>query len=310
MKVLNVGKVPQSLIQKLEIQYDVVDLNSDKEPLRHLQSRGGDYRAVITNAARGISNDFLTLLPNVTVISSYGVGLDKFDLTEIRRRNIALGYTPDVLNDCVADTAFGLVIDTMRGLSAADRFVRRGDWKNGQQWPMTHKVSGQRLGLVGFGRIGQIIAKRAAGFDMQVRYHTRNPVKGFEPNFSQSLIELASWCDCMTVICSGGADTKNLINEHVLNALGPQSFLVNVSRGSVVDEIAMVHALKTGAIAGAGLDVFLDEPNVPPEFFELENVVLLPHIASNTNQTRAAMADRVIENLNEFIRSGSLVSAA
>ncbi len=310
MKILNLGELPQSLLERLAFEHDLYDLNIDKAPITHLSERGGDYQAVVTNAARGISNEQLGFLPNLSVISSYGVGLDKFDIEEIRRRNIALGYTPDVLNDCVADAAFGLIIDTMRQLSAADRFVRRGDWSNKQKWPMTHKVSGQRLGLVGFGRIGRVIAKRASGFDMDIRYHTRNPVNGFENQFSKSLIELAVWCDCLTVICSGGSGTKNLINQAVLDALGPRSFLVNVSRGSVVEEPALLRALEARAIAGAGLDVFADEPNISTKFFDLENVVLLPHIASNTKQTRAAMEKRVIENLNQFFMSGVLVSAA
>ena len=200
-------------------------------------------------------------------------------------------------------------LDVARGFSAADRFVRRGAWPQGP-FPLTRKVSGGRLGIVGMGRIGRAIAQRSTGFDMAVRYHARRPVADVAWAYEASLLELARWADFLVVITAGGAGTRHLINAQVLDALGPQGFLVNVARGSVVDEAALVAALRDRRIAGAGLDVFENEPQVPPELMALDNVVLLPHVASATHETRQAMADRVFDNLQAFFHTGRLISAA
>jgi len=308
--LLNNGRLPPALMTRLAADYALHDLGAEADPQAFLAAQGHRFEALVTSAARGVDAAVIDTLPNLRVISSFGVGLDKIDRAAAARRGVAVGYTPDVLNDCVADTAFGLVVDTMRGFSAADRYVRRGDWAAGQPWPLSRKVSGQRLGIVGFGRIGQTIARRAGGFDMAVRYHTRRAVADVACAHEPSLLELARWCDCLVVIVAGGAGTRHLIDASVLDALGPEGFLVNVSRGSVIDEPALVQALREGRIAGAGLDVFADEPNVLAALFELDNVVLLPHIASGTVETRAAMADLVAANLASFLSTGRLVAAA
>jgi hydroxypyruvate reductase len=187
--------------------------------------------------------------------------------------------------------------------------VRRGDWPKGA-FPLGRKVSGARLGLVGMGRIGRAIAQRSTGFAMDVRYHARRPVDGLPWVHEPRLIELARWADFLVVITAGGAGTHHLVNAEVLDALGPEGYLVNVACGSVVDEAALVAALQQRRIAGAGLDVFENEPQVPAALLALDNVVLLPHIASATQQTRQAMADRVFDNLQNFFATGRLVSAA
>jgi lactate dehydrogenase-like 2-hydroxyacid dehydrogenase len=230
-------------------------------------------------------------------------------------RGVAVGYTPDVLNDCVADLAFGLMLDVARGISAADRYVRRGDWAGtgtpaSAPFPLGRKVSGARLGIVGLGRIGRTIARRAGGFEMGVRYHSRRPVPDVPWPHEPSLLELARWADYLVVIAAGGPGTRHLVDAQVLEALGPQGFLVNVSRGSVVDEDALVRALVERRIAGAGLDVFDNEPHVPEALFALDQVVLLPHIASATVETRQAMADLVFDNLDRYFREGHLVAPA
>jgi hydroxypyruvate reductase len=309
-KLLNTGRLPPSLVERLKADYDYHDLADAADPRAFLAERGAEFDAVVTSAAKGVDDDTLAVLPKLRVISSFGVGLDRLPLEAARARGIAVGYTPDVLNDCVADTAIALMLDAMRGFSAADRFVRRGDWAAGKVSPLTRKVSGARLGIVGFGRIGQTIAKRAAGFEMAVRYHTRRAVDGADPAHEPSLMELARWADVLILIVAGGAGTRHLVDAAVLDALGPRGFLVNVARGSVVDEAALVAALRERRIAGAGLDVFEDEPNVPAELLALDNVVLLPHVASATKETRAAMADRVADNLKAFFATGRLVSAA
>ncbi|MDP1999848.1 MAG: 2-hydroxyacid dehydrogenase [Rhodoferax sp.] len=309
-QLLNNGRLPPFLMARLTAEYRLHDLMQETDPKAFLAAHGYEFTGLVTSAPRGADAALIKALPNLQVISSFGVGLEKIDLAAAASQGVAVGYTPDVLNDCVADTAFGLVLDVMRGFSAADRFVRSGAWAAGQAYPLARKVSGQRLGLVGFGRIGQTIARRAAGFDMAVRYHSRRPVAGVPWLHEPSLLELAAWCDCLLVIVAGGAGTRHLINAPVLDALGPRGFLVNVSRGSVIDEPALVQALVNKRIAGAGLDVFENEPQVPADLLALDNVVLLPHIASATQETREAMAERVMANLASFFSTGQVMSAA
>lgn len=309
-KLLNVGRLPGPLECRLAQSYELLTWPANPEAAQALLAdHAASITGLVSSAAIGVSNDLIDRLPHVRVISNFGVGLDKIDVAYAKARGIAVGYTPDVLNDCVADTAFGLMLDIGRGLSAADRFVRDQKWTH-TTFPLGFKVSGAKLGIVGMGRIGRTIAKRATGFDMEIRYHARNPVTDVTWAHVPSLLELAKWSDFLIVITAGGAETKHLINADVLSALGPQGFLINVARGSVVDEIALMEALEKKTIAGAGLDVFANEPHVPERLMHLENIVMLPHIASATQQTRQAMADRVFDNLTSFFKAGCLISAA
>jgi hydroxypyruvate reductase len=277
-----------------------------------LAARGAEFEGLVTSAAGGATAALIDALPRIKVISSFGVGLDQIDLQAASRRGIPVGYTPDVLNDCVADLAFGLVLATGRRIPEGDRFVRAGRWEQKPATPFAlgRKVSGAKLGIVGLGRIGRTIAKRASGFEMDVRYHGRKPVEGVSWTFEPQLLELARWADFLVVITAGGAQTRHLIDAKVLDALGPKGFLVNVSRGTVVDEAALVTALREKRIGGAGLDVFEREPQVPHELFALDNVVMVPHIASATVQTREAMGQRVLDNLAAFFAGRPLPSAA
>jgi len=265
--------------------------------------------AIATSARFGVDAKTMQALPDLKVISSFGVGLDTLDLDEAKARGIQVGYTPDVLNDCVADTAFALLMDVSRRITEADRFVRAGQWKQAQFSAAT-KVSGKRLGILGLGRIGSAIAKRASGFDMEVHYHNRKPVEGSPYTYAASLKELAEWADYLVVASAGGAGTKGLVSAEIIDALGPDGYLVNISRGTVIDEAALIDALENKRIAGAGLDVFEREPHVPAALLALDNVVLAPHIASNTHETRAAMAQRVEDNLAAFFAGKPLISAA
>jgi lactate dehydrogenase-like 2-hydroxyacid dehydrogenase len=308
-RLLQNTRLLPALEARLAAAYDVHCLSDEVDPRAFLAKHGADFTGLVTSAAVGADAALFGALPNLRVVSSFGVGLDKLDLASAQQRGIAVGYTPDVLNDCVADLAFGLMLDAARGLSAADRHVRRGAWGSAS-FPLGRKVSGARLGIVGLGRIGSTIARRAGGFDMSVRYHNRRPVADAPWTYEASLLELARWADYLVVIAAGGAGTRHLIDADVLDALGPQGFLINVSRGSVVDEAALVRALADKRIAGAGLDVFQNEPHVPQELLALDNVVLLPHIASGTVETRQAMADRVFDNLHLFFSEGRLVSPA
>lgn len=308
-RILQAGRLLPNLEARLAAEFDLHLLATEADPQAFLREHGAGFVGYVASAAVGISAATMDALPNLRVISNFGVGLDKVDLAAAKARGIAVGYTPDVLNDCVADLAMTLMLDVARRASEAERFVRRGDWLRGP-FPLGRKVSGARLGIVGLGRIGQTIARRAAGFEMDIRYHSRRPVEGVPWQHEPALLELARWCDYLVVITAGGAGTFHLIDAAVLDALGPRGFLVNVARGSVIDEAALVRALAGKHIAGAALDVFEHEPKVPAELLSLDNVVLLPHIASATEETRQAMADRVFDNLQGFLRDGRMVSPA
>lgn len=308
-RLLNIGRLPPALLARLAGRWPLDTLAEQPDPAAWLARHGAAVIGLVTSAPVGADAALLAALPALQVISSFGVGLDRFDLAAAQVRGIAVGYTPDVLNDCVADTAFGLLIDVARGFSAADRYVRRGAWPLGP-FPLGRRVSGARLGLVGLGRIGQTIARRSTGFDMAVRYHSRRPVAGVPWAHEADLVALARWADFLVVITAGGPATRHLIDARVLDALGPDGYLINVARGSVVDEAALVAALAERRIAGAGLDVYENEPQVPDALRAMDQVVLLPHVASATHQTRQAMADRVFDNLDSFFSHGRLVSAA
>jgi len=301
--ILQNGPLIPWLEDTLARDYELLPLHKQADRAAFLAQHGARVDGMATSARFGADRALLQALPNLRVISSFGVGYETFDLPFVRERGVPIGYTPDVLNDCVADTAFGLVMDAARRFSAADRFVRAGQWLQGP-FPLATRVSGKRLGILGLGRIGRVVAKRASGFDMEVRYHNRRPVADVPYGYEPGLQGLAEWADFLVVVSAGGPQTRHLVNREVLQALGPHGFLVNVSRGSVVDEQALVEALRSGAIAGAGLDVYEDEPRVPPALFDLDNVVLLPHLASATHETRQAMAELVAHNLASFFATG------
>ncbi len=306
-QVLQTLSLAKEVEAGLAARYDVHPLWRESDPAGFLAAEGARFAGVATSAMAGASAALIRALPSLRVISSFGVGLDAIDLAAAAERGIAVGYTPGVLNDCVADLAFGALLDVARGLSAADRFVRRGDWAR-TRYPLTTRVSGKRLGIVGLGRIGRVIARRASGFDMEVRYTNRRAAEGVAHAFEPSVLELARWADFLVVAAAGEA--RGLISAEVIDALGPQGFLVNVSRGSVIDEPALVAALAARRLGGAALDVFLHEPRVPGALLELDHVVLLPHMASGTHETRRAMGELMLANLDAFFREGRLVAPA
>jgi hydroxypyruvate reductase len=305
LKVIQNSTLPAWLEKQLQDHFDVFPLWSESAPEQFLSKHGGEYQAIVTRAAVGVSESLVQSLPNLKVISSFGVGYDKLPIDLAVSRGIQVGYTPEVLNDCVADTAFGLLIDVARQMSASDRYVRANKWLDAP-YPMTTKVSGKKLGILGLGRIGQVIARRASGFDMEIRYHNRKPNAELPYQYEPSLLDLAKWCDFLVVASAGGAQTNHLVSSEVLKALGPNGYLINVARGTVVNEDALVEALQSRGIAGAGLDVYRDEPRIPEALLSLDNVVLLPHVASATNETRQAMAELVFENLLQFSKDGKV----
>jgi lactate dehydrogenase-like 2-hydroxyacid dehydrogenase len=306
-RLLQHGRLMASLEEALAAHFDLQPLWREADPRAYLAAHGGEFLGLATSARFGADRALIESLPKLEVIASFGVGVDAIDLVAARERGVAVSNTPDVLTGCVADLAFGLLIDVARRLSEADRFVRRGDWLRGP-FPLATRVWGKRLGIVGLGRIGTAIARRAAGFEMQVRYHNRRIVENCAYEYEASLPALAAWADFLVVACAGGAPTRHLVSREVIDALGPQGFLINVSRGSVVDEQALVEALQAGRVGGAALDVFDDEPKVPPALARLDNAVLLPHVASATVETRQAMADCVLANLRGWFDSRRLLT--
>ena len=254
-----------------------------------------------------VDRKLLAMFPNVKMISIFGVGYDGIDVAAVKERGIQVTHTPDVLTDDVADLAMGLIWSIGRRIPQSDKFVRNGDWVS-EPFTMTHKVTGTRLGVVGFGRIGQAIAKRAAAFDMSIAYTGRRAKTNAPYRYYASASELAANSDYLVVAVPGGDDTKNMINAQVLKALGPKGIVINIARGSVIDQTALIQALKDKSIAGAGLDVFWDEPNIDPQFFKLQNVVLTPHNGSNTHETRRAMADLALANLKAFFDERPLLT--
>lgn len=306
--VLVWGPMHASLMQQLESNYTLHKRWEIKDLEAWVETHGAAVRAVVTSGVYGASTALLERLPNLEVITSFGVGYDAVDTAYLASRGIQLSNTPDVLNNSVAETAMALMLCVTRRISEAERFVRAGQWQTAK-FPLGNDLTGKTCGIVGLGKIGKTIAKRAAAFEMNIAYFRRNePYPDVPYTHYADLQALAKASDYLIVIVPGGDATQHLINQDVLRALGPKSYLINVARGSVVDEKALVASLQASEIAGAGLDVFEDEPNVPAALLEMDNVVLTPHIGSGTHETRQAMADLVFANLSGYFNEGKLVS--
>ncbi|MCM2328804.1 MAG: 2-hydroxyacid dehydrogenase [Lysobacter sp.] len=301
--VMQLGPLLPLVEQGLVANYTHLHLGKAPDAAAFLAAHAASVDAVVSSGKNGVTASLLDALPNVKLVAHFGVGYDNVDAEHARKRGVVVTNTPDVLTDCVADLAMALLVDVARGISAGDRYVRAGRWLAGPM-PLATKVSGKRLGILGLGRIGRAIAARAEGFDMDIRYHNRRQVPDSPYGYERSLADLASWCDFLVLATSGGEATRGIVSGAVIEALGPKGFLVNIARGSVVDQPALVAALRERRIAGAALDVFADEPRVPGELFALDNVVLTPHIASATTDTRAAMGQLVLDNLASFFETG------
>ncbi len=306
-EILQVGRLSPNGEARIQADFKVTLLASQPDQEAFLKAEGHRFEGLITIAPLGASQALMSRLPNLKVIACRGIGLERIDFTHTNARGIAVSWTPDVLTDCVADLGMGLIIDTVRSISASDRHVRAGLWPKGA-FPLATRVSGKRLGILGLGKIGQAIARRASGFDMEIRYHNRNPLVDCPYGYEPSAASLAAWCDFLMVAVSGGPHTQHLVNAQVLTALGSKGYLFNVSRGSVIDEAALIQALEGGTIAGAGLDVYEHEPHVPKALQGLDNVVIAPHIGSGTHETRAAMEGLLLDNLRSFFSTGELIT--
>jgi lactate dehydrogenase-like 2-hydroxyacid dehydrogenase len=295
-KILVQGKFPDAFIAALAARFALV--RHDPEiPLAETQAWDPDIRGLVSWARYAVTPEMMDRLPNLEILAGFGVGYDRYDLAAAKKRGIVVTNTPDVLTDDVADLAIGLTIATLRRIAALDRFVRAGRWAAGETPPLARKVAGKRLGIVGLGRIGRAIARRAEGFAMAIAYTGPRAYKDVPYRYVADLAGLARDSDVLVVACRADATNRHMIGADVLKALGPEGILVNIARGSLVDEVALVAALKGGGLGGAGLDVYAHEPRVHADLFGLDNVVLMPHIGSATEETRQAMADLVIANL-------------
>jgi lactate dehydrogenase-like 2-hydroxyacid dehydrogenase len=268
-----------------------------------------DIEMIVTSAGIGCRADVMRALPNLKVICNWGVGYDSIDIEAATALNVKVTNTPVVLNDCVADEAMGLMIAAARRIAQGDQFVRANQWENKQNLPLGTRVSGKNLGIVGFGRIGMVIAKRASGFDMNIQYFNRNKRDDVTFEKADSLVDLAKWSDFLMVATVGGSQTQALINADVMRALGPKGILINIARGPVVDETAMVQLLASGELGGAALDVYEREPTVPDALKHMPHVVLMPHQASATHETRQAMFELVLENVQAYFAGKPLLTA-
>src|SRR3954469_4918623 len=275
-----------------ETRADLEKLPADV--LGRLRGIAVTYHTVKTDAA------VMAMLPKLEIVASFGVGYDHVAAAHAGQNGIVVTNTPDVLTEEVADIALGLLIATLREFITADRFVRSGEWTK-QNYPLSKgSLRDRKVGMVGMGRIGQAIARRLDASLVPVVYHSRKPADGVSYQHYPDLIEMAKAVDTLVLIVPGGPSTANMINAEVMKALGPRGVIINVARGSVVDEQALIAALKNGTILSAGLDVFANEPNVPDELKAMQNVVLLPHIGSASVVTRNAMDQLVVDNLKNW----------
>jgi lactate dehydrogenase-like 2-hydroxyacid dehydrogenase len=276
-----------------------------------LREVGPRIRGVATSSGHGPCDAALMdALPNLEIVANFGVGYDNVDAAEAARRGIVVTNTPDVLNEEVADTALGLLLATVRQLPQADRYLREGRWLE-KPFPLTATLRERKAGILGLGRIGKAIVKRLEAFGVEIAYHGRSQQADVPYPYYPTLVGLAEAVDILIVITPGGAETRNLVNAEVLRALGPDGILINVARGTVVDEPALIEALRSKTILSAGLDVFAEEPKVPQELIDMEHVVLAPHVGSASVHTRNAMGKLVADNLlSWFSGKGPLTPVA
>jgi lactate dehydrogenase-like 2-hydroxyacid dehydrogenase len=297
--LLQIGGITDAMKARLEAAFTIHQLDDfDPEKITH----------VVTNGHDGVKPELMASLPNLQVISGYGVGYDAVDAPAAAARGIKVTHTPNVLNQEVATTAVLLMLAAYRELLRDDAYVRSGEWEAKGGSALTRSADNQTVGILGLGRIGQAIADKLAPWNPTIVYHTRTkkdvPYKHYD-----NLTAMAKDCDVLICITPGGPATNKIVNADVMAGLGPKGTLINVSRGSVVDEAAMIDALSSGKLGWAGLDVFEGEPHVPQALRDLPNTVLLPHVGSATHETRAAMGDLTVDNLLQHLKDGTVITA-
>jgi lactate dehydrogenase-like 2-hydroxyacid dehydrogenase len=305
IEILQTGKLHASCETALAERYTVHRLHEQADKDAWLRENGARIRA---HAGSGVQADLMDKLPNLEIIASFGVGYDNIDTKGAKARNIRVTNTPNVLNDAVAELTIGLMISLARRIPQGDQFVRGGKWPGGNMG-LFSELTGKTVGILGLGRIGKEIATRAQAMKMRVVYTGRKRQPSEPHIFYDSLTDMARDSDWLVIIAPGGKSTDGIVSREVLEALGPKGMLVNVARGTLIDEPAMLDLLQNGGLGGAALDVFVDEPKVPEGFLKLDNVVLSPHQGSATHQTRDAMGALLVANLEAHFAGEPLISA-
>jgi lactate dehydrogenase-like 2-hydroxyacid dehydrogenase len=294
--VLSMGEMMPAVERELDAHF-AVHRTATRSVREIVAEHGSDIRGIATRGRELTDAALIEALPRLEIVSNFGVGYDSIDVAAAKGRGVVVTNTPNVLDDEVADFTLGLLLSTIRRLPQADRYLRAGRWRAEGPFPLSATLRDRTVGLLGMGRIGERIARRLAAFDVPVVYHARHPRPDVPYRHYPDLVAMARDVDTLVAIIPGGPATRHLVNAEVLEALGPRGILVNVARGSVVDEAALIRALQAGTIHAAGLDVFADEPRVPQALVDLDNVVLIPHAGSATHHTRAIMGRLVVENL-------------
>lgn len=297
--ILVMGGLLAAELEQLGQRFEVLRLGREVDPEAALRARAREIVGIVASVNHPVSRALIEALPNLEIIARFGIGVDNIDLEAAHARGITVTNTPDLVTNDTADIAMGLVLALTRRMVEGDLYVRLGKWHGGAM-PLGTALSGKTLGIIGLGRIGRALARRAEAFDMNIVWHGPRQKPDAPYPYYANIVQMAAAVDILAVTCPGGAQTAGLVGAEVLRALGPKGFLVNVARGSVVDEDALLAALENRAIAGAGLDVFRDEPNVPEAFFGFDNVVLLPHIGTATLETRTKMGQCVLSNIMSY----------
>jgi len=302
--ILLAGRVPQDCLDELDQRFDVFKLYEAEDKDAFLAEHGVKIDGM---TGGGVDVALMDALPNLKIIANYGVGYDAVDVVGAQERGIRVTNTPNRLNAAVAELTLGLMVSLARNMPAADKYVRDNRWTSEGSMPLTAQLAGARVGILGLGRIGKAIAVRCTAFDMEVAYHGRNEQEDQPYHYYADLAEMAANVDWLVIIAPGGAETDKIVSREVLEALGSKGSLVNIARGGLVDQSALIELLANGALRGAALDVFDGEPEVPEALRQMDNVVLSPHNGSATRQTRYQMSMQVVENLSTYFESGDLL---
>lgn len=307
-KILMMGPIPAAQMQELEDNYAVTRLWQADDPEQALAAVRNDVTAIVSTAFGRVSSKLIHALPNLEIISHFGVGYDSIDVAAARQRGVVVTNTPDVLTDDTADMGMALTLAVFRRIVEGDIYVRSGQWIKKGPMPLGRTLRGRTMGVVGMGRIGQAVARRAAAFGLDIAYTGRSRKEGAAGVYYPDVAALAAASDILMICCAYTPETHHLVDMAVFRALGREGVVVNIARGKIIDEQALIDALQSGLIAGAGLDVFDNEPDVPSALCRLDNVVLQPHQGSATQETRAAMARLVVDNLRLYFEKAEVLT--
>lgn len=295
-------------LNQLEQEFEIIKLFETDDKSAAIESVKDDVVAINCTVGQLITRELIEQLPNLRIIATFSVGFDHIDLEAVKEHGVKVTNTPDVLSAETADTGMALLLATARQIVFADKHVRAGKWVTEGDPPLGTSLTHKKVGIVGLGGIGQKVARRCAAFDMEVVYYGPREKEDQPYSYYSDLEEMARDCDYLILTCPGGEATKHLVNEAVLKALGVNGILINIARGSVVDQEILISALQNGMIKAAGLDVFADEPNIPQELIDMDQVVLLPHIGSASVETRSAMGQLVIDNIKAHFKGEPLLT--